>query len=142
MNIDLRFQNWSLVLQAASVRQYDDRAHTLRVTGDLPAGWQWKLYVSVFGETYCNSIPLAETDGVLTAVLTREDLAFGDTTYAIQLVGEQGDVTRHTNCVRLYVGASLSGEGRWPDVPRTMRDMVQTLTARLDALVVLDEEVF
>ena len=43
MNIDLKFQDWALVLQRANVRQYDDRAHTLRVTGDLPAGWRWTM---------------------------------------------------------------------------------------------------
>ena len=116
-HIDLRFQNWELVLQRASVRQYDDRAHLLRVTGDLPEGWTWKLCVSVFGETYFNSIPLAASDGALTAVLTRDDLAFGDAVYTLQLVGEQGEATRHTNPVRLYVGASLSGDGVWPEVP-------------------------
>lgn len=122
MNIDLRFQDWSLVLQAASVRQYDDRAHRICVTGDLPEGWTWVLYASVFSQAFFNSIPLTETDGVLSAVLTRDDLAFGDTTYALQLVGEHGDARRHTNPVRLYVGASLSGDGVWPEVPRSFTD--------------------
>ena len=115
--IDMKFQDWELVLSRASVRQFDDRAHTLRVTGDLPEGWDWKLYVSVFSSKYFNSIPLASADGTLTAVLTHDDLAFGDTPYMLQLVGTHGDVTRHTNPVRLYVGESLSGDGIWPEVP-------------------------
>lgn len=122
MNIDLRFQDWSLVLAGANVRQYDDHAHTLRVTGDLPEGWQWKLYASVFSEAYFNAIPLTEAEGVLSAVLTRDDLAFGDTTYTLQLVGEHEAARRHTNPVRLYVGASLSGDGVWPEVPRSFTD--------------------
>lgn len=115
--IDMKFQDWELVLSRASVRQFDDRAHTVRITGDLPEGWTWKLYVSVFSSKYFNSIPLASADGALTAVLTHDDLAFGDTPYTLQLVGAHGDVTRHTNPVRLYVGESLSGDGIWPEVP-------------------------
>lgn len=122
MNIDLKFQDWALVLQRANVRQYDDRAHTLRVTGDLPAGWRWTMYLSVFSEAYFNAVALTESDGALTAVLTRGDLAFGDTAYTLQLVGTKDDVRRHTNPVRLYVGASLSGDGVWPEVPRSFTD--------------------
>lgn len=135
MNIDLRFQDWSLVLQSASVRQYDDNAHQLRVAGDLPEGWRWRLYVSVFSEAYFNAIPLTEADGVLSAVLTRDDLAFGDTTYTLQLVGEHEDARRHTNPVRLYVGASLSGDGVWPEVPSsfTEAETAATLAADLAA---------
>lgn len=130
MNIDLKFQDWALVLQRANVRQYDDRAHTLRVTGDLPAGWRWTMYLSVFSEAYFNAVALTESDGALTAVLTRGDLAFGDTAYTLQLVGTKDDVRRHTNPVRLYVGASLSGDGVWPEVPRSFTDAE---TAALDA---------
>ena len=119
LNIDLKFQDWALVLQRANVRQYDDRAHTLRVTGDLPAGWRWTMYLSVFSEAYFNAVALTESDGALTAVLTREDLAFGDAVYTLQLVGEREGLTRHTNPVRLTVGASISGDARWPEVPRS-----------------------
>ena len=122
MNIDLRFQDWSLVLAGASVRQYDDHAHTLRVTGDLPEGWQWKLYVSVFSESFLNVIPLTASDGELTAELTRDDLAFGDAVYTLQLVGERASARRHSSIVRLFVGASLSGDGIWPEVPRSFTD--------------------
>ena len=117
LNIQICFHAWELALCAASVRQFDDRAQTLLVTGDdIPAGWTWHMHLSVPGG-YFNAIPLTEADGALTAVLTRADLAFGDETYTLQLVGTCGDVTRHTNCVRLHVGASLSGEEVWPEVP-------------------------
>ena len=129
MNIDLRFQDWQLTLADACVRQYDDRAQTVRVTGCIPEGWHWKLYASVYSESYFNSIPLAESDGALSAVLTRDDLAFGDTIYTLQLVGEREGVTRHTNPVRLYVGASLSGDGIWPEVPRGISDAVSAAEA-------------
>lgn len=132
MNIDLRFQDWSFVLQSASVRQYDDNAHRVCITGDYPEGWQWRLYVSVFSEAYFNEIPLTETDGVLSAVLTRDDLAFGDTNYTLQLVGEQGAVRRHTNTVRLYVGASLSADGVWPELPRSYADVQAAAEAAAD----------
>ena len=124
MNIDLKFQDWSIALPDAPVRQFDDRAQTVRVTGDYPEGWRWRLDVAVYGEAYFNAIPLTESDGALTAVLTRDDLAFGDTVYTLQLVGEYGDVTRHTNPVRMYVGPSLSGDGVWPEIPRAFTDAV------------------
>lgn len=117
LNIDLRFQNWQLVLENASVRQFDDGTQVIRVTGDCPEGWRWRLYVSVFGRTYFNSIPLNEADDALVAVLTREDLAFGDAVYTLQLAGEREGLTRHTNPVRLTVGESLSGDTIWPEVP-------------------------
>ena len=117
MKIDLRFENWELVLESASVRQYDDRVHTISVSGDYPEGWRWRLYVSVYGAECLNDIPLTEADGALTAVLARDDLAFGDTIYTLQLAGEHADMTRYCNPVRLYVGASLSGDARWPELP-------------------------
>ena len=119
MNIDLNFQDWRLALEQACVRQYDDRAHAVRVAGDYPEGWSWRLYLAVYGEAFLNVIPLEEEDCALTAVLTRGDLAFGDVCYTLQLAGTRGDVTRHTNPVRLYVGASLSGDAVWPEVPRS-----------------------
>ena len=134
MNIDLKFQDWSIALPDAPVRQFDDRAQTVRVTGDYPEGWRWRLDVAVYGEAYFNAIPLTETDGALTAVLTRDDLAFGDTVYTLQLVGEYGDVTRHTNPVRMYVGPSLSGDGVWPEIPRAFTDAVHD--ARMAAVIV------
>ena len=119
LNIDLRFCNWQLALPNASVRQFDDGTQVITVTGERPAGWRWRLSVSVFGGTYFNSSALNETDGALTAVLTREDLAFGDAVYTLQLVGEREGLTRHTNPVRLTVGASISGDARWPEVPQS-----------------------
>ncbi len=116
------FCSWELTLSNARARQYDDRAQTVVVTGDLPEGRSWKLYMAVHDEAYLNVVPLTESDGALTAVLTRDDLAFGDVCYTLQLVGERDGETRHTNPVRLYVGASLSGDAVWPEVPRSFTD--------------------
>lgn len=135
MNIDLKLQDWSLALTGACVRQYDDRAQTVCVTGDIPEQWSWKLCVGVHGEAYFNAIPLTESEGALSAVLTRDDLAFGDTFYTVQLVGEKGDVTRHTNPVRLYVGASLSGDGVWPEIPRSFTDAEAAARAAAETAV-------
>ena len=136
LNIQICFHAWELALCAASVRQFDDRAQTLLVTGDdIPAGWTWHMHLSVPGG-YFNAIPLTEADGALTAVLTRADLAFGDEIYTLQLVGTRGDVTRHTNCVRLHVGASLAGEEVWPEVPDSFtraQTAAETAAARAEA---------
>ena len=132
MNIDLLFCSWELTLSNARARQYDDRAQTVVVTGDLPEGRSWKLYMAVHDEAYLNVVPLTESDGALTAVLTRDDLAFGDVCYTLQLVGERDGETRHTNPVRLYVGASLSGDAVWPEVPRSFTDAEQAARAAAD----------
>ena len=132
LNIDLLFCSWELTLSNARARQYDDRAQTVVVTGDLPEGRSWKLYMAVHDEAYLNVVPLTESDGALTAVLTRDDLAFGDVCYTLQLVGERDGETRHTNPVRLYVGASLSGDAVWPEVPRSFTDAQDAAEAAAD----------
>lgn len=109
------FNNWHISTDSPiPVRQHDNLAHTLTVTGQFPEGWTWDLLVQAGKQM--NVISLKLTDGHLSLPLSGEMLAQAGT-YSIQLRGSLGDVVRHTNPITLFVPPSLSGDMQWPVLP-------------------------
>lgn len=99
------------------VYQLDDNAHKLSVVGDLPEGYAWTMYVSVYGK-YKNSILLTRDAEGASVTLTADQLAYGDTKYFMQLVGVNGSITRKTNEISVFIPKSLiDGDADWPETP-------------------------
>ena len=116
MQLVLDFSQWLISPRQGIVgRQYDNLSHSLVVVGDLPAGYTWDMLVEARGKY--NVIPLTSTETGASAPLTDDQLAFGDTYYAFQLRGVQGDLIHHTNAVQVYVPETIVGPGTWPVLP-------------------------
>ena len=116
MQLVFDFSQWLISPRQGVVgRQYDNLSHSLVVEGELPAGYTWDTLVEAKGKY--NVIPLSLTDTGASAVLTADQLAFGDTYYAFQLRGTSGEVIHHTNAVQVYVPDTIVGPGTWPVLP-------------------------
>lgn len=111
------FDDWLLKADAGPViaRQYDNLTRRLEITGDLPEGWDWTLLVQADRE-HLDLIALRPMEGGLGVDLTAEMLALSGY-YTIQLRGNQGELVRHTNQVRIFIPSSLSGDANWPEIP-------------------------
>ena len=126
--LQLHFDNWQLDVVKNETRALDNLAYEVVVDGDLPGNWIWLLYIEACGNF--NSVALAgNEDGTVSALLTRDILAFGDEQYTLQLVGVDGDKKRHTNEVNVFVGRSISGDGVWPSVPSAFSQIEQNVLA-------------
>lgn len=109
------FDNWTIAnTDAVIARQHDHLSRSLVVTGDLPEGWDWYLLVSAGGNF--DAVLLTPMDGGFGVTLTDAQLAYSGQ-YNLQLRGVMGEKTRHTNVLKAYIPASLSGDGNWPEVP-------------------------
>ena len=116
MQLIFDFSQWTISPRQGIVgRQYDNLSHSLVVEGDLPSSYTWDMLVEAKGKY--NVIPLSLNDTGASAVLTADQLAFGDTYYAFQLRGTTGDVIHHTNAVQVYVPETIVGPGTWPVLP-------------------------
>lgn len=116
MQLVFEFSQWLISPRQGVVgRQYDNLSHSLVVEGDLPAGYTWDMLVEARGKY--NVIPLTSTETGASAPLTDDQLAFGDTYYAFQLRGVQGEIIHHTNAVQVYVPETIVGPGTWPVLP-------------------------
>lgn len=116
MQLIFDFAEWTISPRQGIVgRQYDNLSHSLVVEGELPSGYTWDMLVEAKGKY--NVIPLSLTDTGVSAVLTADQLAFGDTYYAFQLRGTSGEVIHHTNAVQVYVPDTIVGPGTWPVLP-------------------------
>ena len=116
MQLVFDFSQWLISPRQGVVgRQYDNLSHSLVVEGELPSGYTWDMLVEAKGKY--NVIPLSLTDTGASAVLTADQLAFGDTYYAFQLRGTSGEIIHHTNAVQVYVPDTIVGPGTWPVLP-------------------------
>lgn len=122
------FDNW-LIRQEKKVllRQFDNCAATLKVTGNLPEGWEWVMLVR--SGKNMDLLPMEPMDGRIGAVLTAERLAVSGF-YDLQLRGKQGSVVRHTNMITLYVDASMSGDIQWPELPAIFSELEQRISEK------------
>ena len=113
----IHYEDWRLWADPgpAIARQYDNLTRRLEITGDLPEGWDWTLLVEADRE-HLDLIALRPMEGGLGVDLTAEMLALSGY-YTIQLRGNQGELARHTNQVRIFIPSSLSGDANWPEVP-------------------------
>jgi len=115
------FDDWTIRAEKkVLLRQFDDRAATLKVTGNLPEGWEWVMLVRS-GENM-DLLPMEYMDGGIGIVLSAERLAVSGY-YCLQLRGKKDEVVRHTNMVTFYVEPSLSGDVQWPELPAVFSEM-------------------
>lgn len=122
------FKDWTIsVFREVIARQYDNLTRRLEVIGDLPEGWDWALLVQVHDSM--DIIPLEPMEGGAGVTLNRDQLAYGDVHYNLQLRGTQGELTRHTNIISTYIPRSISGDGQWPEVPSEFTEMEQRILA-------------
>lgn len=116
MQLIFDFAEWAISPRQGIVgRQYDNLSHSLVVEGELPSGYTWDMLVEAKGKY--NIIPLSATATGATASLTADQLAFGNTYYAFQLRGTNGEIIHHTNAVQVYVPDTIVGPGTWPVLP-------------------------
>ena len=124
----ITFTDWELAADGDVIaRQYDNLSRTLCITGDIPAGWEWDLLVSAQGNL--DIIALSPMDGGIGVTLTAGMLALSGY-YTLQLRGtrqDDGVTVRHTNQIRVFIPASLSGDAQWPEVPSEFTQMEQRL---------------
>ena len=117
------FDNWRIkYVGELLAHQYDNLSRTLLVKG-VPDGYDWAMMVQV--GKYFDVIALAPMEEGVGVVLTEEQLSL-DGYYSMQLVGtlkDDGVTKRHTNALQVYVGASLSGDANWPEVPSEFSQM-------------------
>lgn len=113
----IHYEDWRLWADPGPViaRQYDNLTRRLEIAGDLPEGWDWTLLVEADRE-HLDLIALRPMEGGLGVDLTAEMLALSGY-YTIQLRGNQGELARHTNQVRIFIPSSLSGDANWPELP-------------------------
>ena len=119
----IHYEDWRLWADPgpAIARQYDNLTRRLEITGDLPEGWDWTLLVQADRE-HLDLIALRPMEGGLGVDLTAEMLALSGY-YTIQLRGNQGELARHTNQVRIFIPSSLSGDANWPELPSEFSQM-------------------
>ena len=117
------FDNWRIkYVGELLAHQYDNLSRTLLVKG-VPDGYDWAMMVQI--KEYFDVIALAPMGEGVGVVLTEEQLSL-DGYYSMQLVGtlkDDGVTKRHTNALQVYVGASLSGDANWPEVPSEFSQM-------------------
>ncbi len=127
----IRFDNWILTHDGEIIaQQFDHLTRSITITGDIPAGWSWELYVEAEGNL--DIIPLEASVGALSVVLTKEQVSIPGY-YTMQLRATQGDLVRHTNLLeRIYIPRSLSGDAHWPELPTAFSQMEARVKADAD----------
>lgn len=126
----IRFDNWNIDTQGEIIaRQHDNLTRRLEIEGEIPQGWSWSLLTQAGQEL--NIITLEETGQGIGIALTQEMLSRAGY-WRIQLRGTQGELVRHTNVLTVYIPASLSGDGQWPQLPSEFSQAEQRLRALND----------
>jgi len=122
----IKFQEWMLSTGAGTVlaRQHDDMSRVLQIEGDFPEGYDWSLLVKC-GEAM-NIIALFPNETGVGTVLTADQLAMSGY-YQIQLRGWKGEEIQHTNVITIYIPASMTGNGKWPEIPSEFTQLEQRM---------------
>lgn len=120
----ITFNNWVISNSGLIAYQFDNLSAYLEITGDIPTGWTWNLYLQ--SGVNLNIVSLTETENGIGIELTAEMLALSGY-YYIQLQGTQGDVVKHTNIIQVYIPRSLSGNVQWPTVPSEFTQVEQRI---------------
>ncbi len=120
----ITFNNWVIANSGLIAYQFDNLSAVLEITGDIPSGWTWNLYLQ--SGSNLNIVSLTETENGIGVELTAEMLALSGQ-YYIQLQGTQGDVVKHTNIIQVYIPNSLSGNVQWPTVPSEFTQVEQRI---------------
>lgn len=127
----IQFNDWQIWADPRfSLQQNDHLSRQLTVTGPLPEGWDWSLLVQVEGQM--DIWPLQRNqNGDVSVLLTAQQLGPGGF-YRMQLRGMQGEITRHTNVITLFVPRSLCGDKQWPALPTEFSEAEQRILAVRD----------
>lgn len=106
---EITFDNWTLSASCDVIaRQYDNNSRALYVVGELPEGYEWDMLVSV--EDNLNIIRLSPMDEGIGAVLTDDQLAFGNVAYTMQLRGDtRGCCPAHEQDLSIHTGQPFGG---------------------------------
>lgn len=123
------FDNWLIHTEKEIVlRQFDNCVAVLKVTGNLPVGWEWVMLVR--NGQNMDLLPMEHMDGGIGTVLTAERLACSGF-YCLQLRGKKGEMVRHTNMVTIYVESSLSGDVQWPKLPAAFSQLERRISEKV-----------
>lgn len=121
------FNNWELTADCEVIaRQHDNLTRSLTVTGDIPPGWRWEMYVST-GD-YLDILPMEADENGISVLLKAENVPVaGD--YTFELHGTQGDKKRSTNSVQTYIPATMSGDEHWAEIPTAFTELEKRMQA-------------
>ena len=127
----IEFNNWQIWADPRlTLQQNDHLSRELTVSGTLPEGWDWAMLVQVDGQMDIWPLHRRQSGGV-SALLTAQQLGPGGF-YRMQLRGTQGEVTRHTNVITIFIPRSLCGDKQWPVLPTAFSELEQRLLAIRD----------
>lgn len=127
----IEFNNWQIWADPRlTLQQNDHLSRELLVSGTLPEGWDWAMLVQVDGQMDIWPLHRRQSGGV-SALLTAQQLGPGGF-YRMQLRGTQGEVTRHTNVITIFIPRSLCGDKQWPVLPTAFSELEQRLLAIRD----------
>lgn len=127
----IEFNNWQIWADPRlTLQQNDHLSRELIVSGTLPEGWDWAMLVQVDGQMDIWPLHRRQSGGV-SALLTAQQLGPGGF-YRMQLRGTQGEVTRHTNVITIFIPRSLCGDKQWPVLPTEFSELEQRLLAIRD----------
>lgn len=124
----IQFNNWQIWADPQlNLQQNDHLSRELIVSGPLPEGWEWTMLVQVDGQMDIWPLQPRQAGGV-SVLLTAQQLGPGGF-YRMQLRGTQGEVTRHTNVITLFIPRSLCGDKQWPVLPTEFSEAEQRILA-------------
>ena len=127
----IEFNNWQIWADPRlTLQQNDHLSRELTVSGPLPQGWDWDMLVQTDGQMDVWPLTRRQNGGV-SIVLSARQLGPGGF-YRMQLRGTQGEVTRHTNVITIFVPRSLCGDRQWPTLPTEFTEMEQRIRAIRD----------
>lgn len=127
----IQFNNWQIWTDPQlNLQQNDHLSRELIVSGPLPEGWEWAMLVQVDGQMDIWPLQPRQSGGV-SVLLTAQQLGPGGF-YRMQLRGTQGEVTRHTNVITLFVPRSLCGDKQWPVLPTAFSELERRVKADAD----------
>ena len=125
------FNDWKITCEGNLLAmQYDHLSRWLQVKGTIPEGYDWAVLVRC-GDLF-DIIPLEAGEDGLSVRLTAQQLSQSGS-YTLQLRGMRGEEVCHTNRIAVFVGASLSGQENWPEIPSAFTQLEQRVYASMHA---------
>lgn len=121
------FKNWELTADCEVLaRQHDNLTRSITVTGDLPPDWTWEMYVSAGGNM--DILPMQQDETGISVLLTAQNLPVAGE-YTFELHGTQGEKTRSTNSIHVYIPPTMSGDAHWPEIPTAFTELEKRMQA-------------
>lgn len=121
------FNNWELTADCEVLaRQHDNLTCSITVTGDLPPDWTWEMYVSAGGNM--DILPMQQDETGISVLLTAQNLPIAGE-YTFELHGTQGEKTRSTNSIHVYIPPTMSGDAHWPKIPTAFTELEKRMQA-------------